>query len=276
MALDDMIAQNRRPRPFTRRGRPASSKPYDRAPSHRQPHQSRRPDLDQDWKHDRFAGPPTKQIVDSPSSSLKVENLHWNVTEDDLFKLFSSVGVVESARINYDNAGRSEGTAVIHFSGPNDAQAALSTFQGVELDEMKMNLSVLPPKTPRNLGAPRNDRQNRGGRNEILSRLGPESVFKRLGNKQGDFSSRLGPPMKSSGFAGGYAGNGFGGRGGGRGGFGRGRGRSNGLSKTKEDLDAEMDSYMSVDSSSVPAETEVNESRTVVSYADDSGPPQGE
>ncbi|TPX67482.1 hypothetical protein SpCBS45565_g03673 [Spizellomyces sp. 'palustris'] len=183
------------------------------------------------WKHDLFDGPNaqrgrtvlgTARGGSSESMRIRIENLHWNVTEADIWELMGSLGhPVKNVKIFYDNAGRSEGNAEVTFETLEGAQVAIDTFDERELDGMKMKITLL-------------ERTGRGGSGKVSSRLGPKSqgsILSRLGQKLED---RLGPRV----------GNGAG-RGAGAGSRGRGRGRGRQTPASKNVLDDEMDRYMS-------------------------------
>ena len=70
-------------------------------------------------------------------------NLLFEVTDDDLHKLFGIFGPLWRAAINYDRDGRSLGTAFIVFRNRVDAQTAFQQLDGQPLDGRKLMLRLL-------------------------------------------------------------------------------------------------------------------------------------
>ncbi|KAL0922230.1 hypothetical protein M5K25_006201 [Dendrobium thyrsiflorum] len=70
-----------------------------------------------------------------PSTSLYVGDLEVNVTDSQLFELFSQVGSVVSVRVCRDvNTGRSLGYAYVNYSNPVDAARALDMLNYAPLN----------------------------------------------------------------------------------------------------------------------------------------------
>lgn len=221
-----------------------------------------------------------------PSTRIRVENLHWEVSEDDLVgliswprlslctkltpsklipqylyqrELFSSYGTIKRAKIHYDSSGRSEGSATVDFDHPDSVEAASAELDGVELDGLTMRITVIEQKgkpggqEPRftvNLGqGMRSDAGAGGGINARLGAKKGTSIQDRLGkkvpadNKQTARNGGGGGAIRTTTRGGGgSSGPARGGRGAGRGG--RGGGPRKPL--TSDDLDMELDSYMTV------------------------------
>ncbi|ORZ04628.1 hypothetical protein BCR42DRAFT_496984 [Absidia repens] len=76
-------------------------------------------------------------------TTLTVENLHYNVTEEDLASVFKLVGTVDKCKIEFDRSGRSTGTAKIVFPDQDVAQKALDKFNNVDLDGQPMKITLL-------------------------------------------------------------------------------------------------------------------------------------
>ncbi|KAL6246026.1 g-strand binding protein [Rhinocladiella similis] len=64
------------------------------------------------------------------SEVIYVRNLPWSTSNDDLVELFTTIGKVERAEIQYEPNGRSKGTGVVQFDSPENAETAISKFSG--------------------------------------------------------------------------------------------------------------------------------------------------
>lgn len=128
-------------------------------------------------------------------SKLYVGNLSYSTTEDDLRQLFSQAGNVKSVSVIKDrDTGRSKGFAFVEMGSDEDAQKAISQFNGQNFQDRSLKVNV---------ARPREDRPRGGG----------------FGGPRGGGGG--------GGFGGPRGGGGFGGGGGDRGGGDRGgRGRS--------------------------------------------------
>ncbi|TPX61594.1 hypothetical protein SpCBS45565_g07238 [Spizellomyces sp. 'palustris'] len=152
------------------------------------------------------------------SDKIVVSNLAKSVTQNDVHELFSQIGPIRSAQLNYDAQGRSKGVANVIFSRPKDAQAAIREYHNRTLDNKPMKIELIvradaaPALTPS--AAPR---RSTGGR---LGRTGPSA-------------------------GGGHRGN-------------RGRVNASGVHKkvpkTADELDAEMEAYMQDEAMEVDAQ----------------------
>lgn len=86
---------------------------------------------------------------------LYVGNLPYEVTQDQLQKLFSEVGTVDEVNLITDRmTGRAKGFAFIDMGSEKEAKEAIKKFDGYELDGRKLVV---------NEARPREDRSNRGG-----------------------------------------------------------------------------------------------------------------
>jgi len=124
---------------------------------------------------------------------LYVGNLPYSATDAILAEVFGQAGTVESAKVITDrDTGRSKGFGFVEMGSDEEAQTAISQFNGADFEGRTMTVNEARPMEPR---APRfgggEDRRGGGG----------------------------------GGFGGGFGGGGGGGRGGrgDRGGFGGGR-----------------------------------------------------
>jgi len=81
---------------------------------------------------------------------LYVGNLSYTVDSNQLTDLFAQVGSVESANVIMDrDSGRSKGFGFIEMSADNEAQAAITKFNGTDLGGRAMNVSEAKPQAPR-------------------------------------------------------------------------------------------------------------------------------
>jgi RNA recognition motif-containing protein len=80
---------------------------------------------------------------------LYVGNLSYNTTSDGLKDAFSKAGSVVEATVMMDKmTGRSRGFAFVTMAG-DDAEKAISMWNGVELDGRKLTVNEARPKTDR-------------------------------------------------------------------------------------------------------------------------------
>jgi RNA recognition motif-containing protein len=87
------------------------------------------------------------------STKLYVGNLSFKTTGDDLQELFSQAGTVESAQVVTDRAsGFSRGFGFVEMSSDEEAQAAISQFNGTEIDGRALNVNEARPREDRGGG----------------------------------------------------------------------------------------------------------------------------
>jgi RNA recognition motif-containing protein len=89
-------------------------------------------------------------------TTLYVGNLDYSATEDDLRRLFTQAGEVQSVRVIKDrDTGRSKGFAFVEMSTQAEAEKAISLLNGFSFHDRPLTVS---------LARPREDRaHNRGG-----------------------------------------------------------------------------------------------------------------
>ncbi|KAK7414128.1 g-strand binding protein [Neonectria punicea] len=77
------------------------------------------------------------------SEIIFVRNLPWSTSNDDLVELFTTIGKVEQAEIQYEPSGRSRGTGVVRFDSAETAETAIAKFQGYQYGGRPLNLSFV-------------------------------------------------------------------------------------------------------------------------------------
>lgn len=128
-SLDEIIGSKRegnQRRERSRDTRPRSSRgagPYDR----RQTDDGR-------WSPDRTGGRgegrgDRRRDRTEQTARLRVSNVHYDLSEQDIRELFQQVGQVTQCRMHYDRAGRSLGTVNVEFRHADDARAAARRFE---------------------------------------------------------------------------------------------------------------------------------------------------
>lgn len=250
--------------------------------------------LDEDWTHDRYEDDrydrrdrrapapyddrPPRHGGAPGGTKIRVDNLHYELTEEDLRDLFERIGPTTSVRLLYDRADRSLGTAYVIYEDPRDARAAVDDFDGQMANGQPIRLQLMPSgpgprapaasladrmeKPPRSLfdrieGGRSGGRQNSrdgGGRRRYRSdspqkdRLAPPDVDRYVpGRGSRSPIRRRGTPREGGRRPGERRERGGGGRGG-RGGRTDEEGRpvvGGRPKKTAEELDAEMADYWS-------------------------------
>ncbi|KAI5857287.1 RNA-binding domain-containing protein [Durotheca rogersii] len=78
-----------------------------------------------------------------PSEIIHVRNLPWSTSNEDLVELFTTIGKVEQAEIQYEPSGRSRGTGVVRFDSTTTAETAISKFQGYHYGGRPLGLSFV-------------------------------------------------------------------------------------------------------------------------------------
>jgi RNA recognition motif-containing protein len=66
-----------------------------------------------------------------PGTTIYVRNLPWSTSNEDLVELFSTIGSVKRAEIQYEPNGRSRGTGVVEFEKGTDAETSIRKSQAV-------------------------------------------------------------------------------------------------------------------------------------------------
>lgn len=83
-------------------------------------------------------------------SKLYVGNLSYSTTEDDLRTLFTQAGTVTSVALIKDrDSGQSKGFAFIEMSNQVEAEKAISMFNGFQMGERELKVSMARPREER-------------------------------------------------------------------------------------------------------------------------------
>lgn len=84
------------------------------------------------------------------SMKLYVGNLSFQTTEGELQDLFSQAGNVESASLVTDrDTGRSRGFGFVEMATKEEGEAAISQFNGVEINGRSLTVNEARPKESR-------------------------------------------------------------------------------------------------------------------------------
>lgn len=174
MALDDVISENRARRGRRRGGFSAREySPEGRRPA--RPERPRRHPRSSDDRHggvtvtlvndrygrsvplsagdSRHGGRPHSSRLAAEGATITVSNLFHEVSQEDIRELFSQVGPIDSVRLQYDRAGRSNGVAQVTYAHRRDARLAIDRFHHVPLDGYPMQIDMAPAPIA-NAGAP--------------------------------------------------------------------------------------------------------------------------
>ena len=96
---------------------------------------------------------------------LYVGNMSYSTTDDTLREQFEQVGTVESAKVIMDReTNRSKGFAFVEMSSDEEAEAAISKFDGVSVDGRALRVSEAKPMEPRSGGGGRGGHGGGGSR----------------------------------------------------------------------------------------------------------------
>ncbi len=109
------------------------------------------------------------------AKKLFVGGLSYETTDETLKETFSQVGTVETADIIFDRmSGRSKGFGFVEMSTEEEAQKAIETLNGTELDGKTITVNEARPKESRpsqgrfkrDYGGGGGDRRGFGGRRD--------------------------------------------------------------------------------------------------------------
>ncbi len=98
------------------------------------------------------------------STKLYVGNLSFNTSTQDLEAMFGEAGTVQSANIIEDReTGRSRGFAFVEMSTKEEANAAIATLNGKEIDGRALKVNEAKPREDRGGSGGGYGGGNRGG-----------------------------------------------------------------------------------------------------------------
>ena len=153
------------------------------------------------WQNDKF------QSISNATRKfqMNLSNIHYNVSEQDLLQLFGGPSAAISCKIDYDESGRSLGTATILFVSKEIAQDYSQKYQGQMLDGRLLNMELVGYVKQQNSsdnkqgkwkskGTSLDDRLGKPPKKDLDSRLG-KTLDDRLGPKVGSILDRLGPKV---------------------------------------------------------------------------------
>jgi len=96
-------------------------------------------------------------------TKLYVGNLSFATTEEGLRTLFSQAGTVASVDLIKDrDTGRSKGFAFVEMSTQVEAEKAIATFNGYDLDNRQIKVNVARPREERPAGGWYDDKRGGG------------------------------------------------------------------------------------------------------------------
>ncbi|KAF2103760.1 RNA-binding domain-containing protein [Rhizodiscina lignyota] len=163
-SLDDVISERQRENYRGGRGRRQYNGPRDGIKKIQQDYQR---NIDHDWVHDRFdedserndRRPPRPYRAPrnerrSPEANLqagakiRVDNLHYDLTEDDLHELFTRIGPISSIQLLYDRQDRSRGIAFVTYVNVRDAEDAIDQFDGANAKGQPIKLQLVAKRNP--------------------------------------------------------------------------------------------------------------------------------
>jgi len=97
-------------------------------------------------------------------NKIYVGGLPFSTTEGQLEEIFSAHGTVESARVITDKfTGKSRGFGFVEMSSSNEAQKAIESVNGTEIEGRTLTVNEAKPQEKRSGFG--DDRRGGGGRN---------------------------------------------------------------------------------------------------------------
>src|SRR4029077_2661671 len=88
--------------------------------------------------------------IDSMGTKLYVGNLSFNTTENELQELFAQAGAVQEVTLMQDKfTGKSRGFAFVTMSSEQEAQNAITQFNGKSVEGRSLTVNEARPREPR-------------------------------------------------------------------------------------------------------------------------------
>jgi RNA recognition motif-containing protein len=84
----------------------------------------------------------------SGTNLFYTQQLPWSTSNEDLVELFSTIGKVERAEIQYEPNGRSRGTGVVQFDTADNAETAITKFSGYQYGGRPLGLTYVKYMNP--------------------------------------------------------------------------------------------------------------------------------
>ncbi|TPX15409.1 uncharacterized protein E0L32_004389 [Thyridium curvatum] len=81
---------------------------------------------------------------ESRGAKIRVENVHYELTEEDLSGLFEKIGPIAKLELVYDRAGRSEGVAYVTYQTYEDAKQAVREYDGANAAGQPIRMTIVP------------------------------------------------------------------------------------------------------------------------------------
>lgn len=87
------------------------------------------------------------------SNKIYVDGLPFSTTDGQLEEIFSAQGTVESARVITDKfTGKSRGFGFVEMSSSNEAQKAIESVNGTEIEGRTLTVNEAKPQEKRSGG----------------------------------------------------------------------------------------------------------------------------
>ena len=102
--------------------------------------------------------------IDSMGTKLYVGNLSFNTTENELQELFAQAGTVQEVTLMQDKfTGKSRGFAFVTMGSEQEAQNAITQFNGKSVEGRSLTVNEARPREPRPPGGGGGGGGGRGG-----------------------------------------------------------------------------------------------------------------